>query len=100
MSDENNSDRLACIDCVHCTIGFWAWFFNLFPPKLNHDYKCRAILKNSSIDFDPVFGDKKGRESYTQCITNRNSDGVCGPKGKYWTAKHKRDLFKMLTKDN
>lgn len=99
MSDENSSDKLACIDCAHCEVSFIDWLLSFSGPNV-YDYKCKKVLTYSSNKFNPVIGYRDRKSELTSCKRARNYSDLCGPKGKYWTPKHKRDLFKMLMKDH
>ena len=61
-------------------------------------YKCTRTLKPARDVIDPVVGPERIKAETNYCELERKH-GDCGPTAKYWTAKHKKDLFKMLTKE-
>lgn len=93
---------LLCKDCVHSSISpFWkygSYIFEFGPPK-SHMYKCSKTLRPEHEIVDPVVGKEKVKAKMDYCETQRKH-GECGPSGKHWTPKHKKDLFKMLTKED
>jgi hypothetical protein len=65
-------------------------------------YKCSNAIKPAHEIIDPVFGLEKIKATMPYCTIERTNDSKnikCGPTGKYWAPKHKKDLFKALTKD-
>jgi hypothetical protein len=90
-----------CKDCIHARINLFAYcsyIFELRPPQ-SHWYKCAKTLKDEYDTIDPVTGPERIKAKMTYCESERKH-GDCGPDAKYWTPKHKKDLFKMLTKEN
>jgi hypothetical protein len=92
---------LLCKDCIHSRISTWAkyssYVFELKAPK-SHWYKCAKTLAPAHEIVDPVTGHEKIKAKMTYCEIERKH-GDCGPTAKSWTPKHKKDLFKALTKD-
>ena len=62
-------------------------------------YRCTKTFKPDRNVIDPVVGPKRVKPELSYCETERKH-GDCGPTAKYWTPKHKKDLFKMLTKED
>jgi hypothetical protein len=65
-------------------------------------YKCSNAIKPAHEIIDPVFGLEKIKAAMPYCTNERTQDSQntkCGPTAKYWTPKHKKDLFKALTKE-
>lgn len=77
---------LTCKDCIHRQLH---WFYGL-------DYKCNHAVDRATIDL--VTGKKKYSTKF-DCGYQRRENlviDVCGPEGKYWSPKKKKDLFKLL----
>ena len=84
-----------CKDCKHSFVYLIDQIFYLGrPPVIS--YTCRKSFIPAKVEFDPVLGNKKGKGEYSSCRYMRGS-GCAG--AKYWTPKHKKDLFKALTKE-
>jgi hypothetical protein len=62
-------------------------------------FKCSKTITSAKITVDPVIGHKKVKPEMKYCSVERTY-GKCGPEAKYWIPKHKKDLFKMLTKES
>lgn len=65
-------------------------------------YKCSNAIKPAHEIIDPVFGIEQVKAAMPFCSIERNQDTQntrCGPLAKYWVPKHKKDLFKALTKE-
>jgi hypothetical protein len=62
-------------------------------------YKCAKSIKPARDVIDPVTGPERIKAETSYCDLERKH-GDCGVTAKYWTAKHKKDLFKMLTKEH
>ena len=66
-------------------------------------YKCSNAIKPAHEIIDPVHGTERIKAAMPYCTIERGTDfnnTKCGPTGKYWAPKHKKDLFKMLTKEH
>ena len=91
-----------CKDCIHSRISsfgkYGSYILELSAPK-GHWYKCSKSYKNSRIINDPVVGSSEIKGSMDYCSVARLAGGVCGPNAKQWAPKKKKDLFKMLTKE-
>jgi hypothetical protein len=61
-------------------------------------YKCTRTSKPARDIIDPIIGSARIKAEISYCELERRH-GDCGPTAKNWTAKHKKDLFKMLTKE-
>jgi len=89
-----------CKDCKHCVMdkyGLITSFGGLLGVK-DWMFKCSKIVYPAKVVVNPVTGPEKIKEKLTYCSIARNSEN-CGPNAKYWTPKHKKDLFKALTKE-
>lgn len=78
---------LLCKDCIHRTFS-WVYL----------DYQCNRAAHREKIDL--VTG-KKITSTLFDCSYQRRDNqvrDVCGPEGKYWTPKKKKDLFKILAR--
>ena len=87
-----------CIQCKHSFTGLSArvfWFGH--PPAIF--YKCRKAYVPAYVESTAVHGNVRVAEKYKSCSTARIQEEFCGPEAKQWTPKHKKDLFKMLTKE-
>lgn len=62
-------------------------------------YKCTRTASPTYNIIDPVTGPNRTKAALSYCGVERKH-GDCGPTAKTWTAKHKKDLFKMLTKEH
>jgi len=62
-------------------------------------YKCAKTLKLAHSVLDPVTGPEKIETRMSYCEIERRH-GDCGLTAKHWVPKHKKDLFKMLTKES
>jgi hypothetical protein len=63
------------------------------------DYKCAKFPKEATIVENVVTGPQKVKPKLPYCEIVRRH-GECGQNAKYWAPKHKKDLFKALTKEN
>jgi hypothetical protein len=62
------------------------------------NFKCSKFPEAKTVVEDIVLGPIKVKAKLPHCsITRRH--GQCGLDGKHWQPKHKKDLFKMLTKE-
>ena len=62
-------------------------------------YKCTRTSKPARDIIDPIVGIARIKADISYCELERKH-GDCGPTAKNWSAKHKKDLFKMLTKEH
>lgn len=65
-------------------------------------YKCSKAIKPAHEIIDPVRGLEKIKSDMPFCTVERLShhkNDKCGPTGKNWKPKNKKDLFKALTKE-
>ena len=66
-------------------------------------YKCSNAIKPKHEILDPVCGLEKIKTAMPYCTIERTAGSQndrCGPDARYWKPKHKKDLFKMLTKES
>lgn len=96
------NSELLCKDCKHSCMSFTNRIVTLngLVGTTKYTYKCRQAYVEEEIKYDPVLGQEKIKPEYQSCIWVRREDGKCGPDGKLWVNKHKKDLFKMLTKES
>jgi hypothetical protein len=92
---------LACKDCKHCTMLFIDKIFTFGGRVGVHDvnYKCSKFPESAKVVENMVLGPCKVKAKLPYCEIVRRH-GECGQDGKHWTPKHKKDLFKMLTKEH
>ena len=64
----------------------------------NFMYKCTKTFKPGRDIIDPVTGPEFVKPELSYCESERKH-GECGPTAKNWAPKKKKDLFKMLTKE-
>ena len=62
-------------------------------------YNCAKTVKLAHSVLDPVTGPERVKPEMPYCSVERKY-GDCGPNAKHWVPKHKKDLFKMLTKES
>jgi len=93
------SEQVLCKDCKHS--------FRLLSefPQWGGGYelRCRLDHRPEDIKLDPVIGPTKVKAYYERCSLARMSQFTkdikpnhCGPEGKLWEPKHRRDLFKYI----
>ena len=88
--------------CKSCNHSFRS--IGEFPQwGTGHEYKCKLKYIPQSVTFDPVIGPTKQNAYYERCRVARASqftkdikENHCGPEGKFWEPKHKKDLFKYI----
>lgn len=105
MDDPDTSVPL-CQDCRHSFIPVSQWVFMpvLWLGRLfdNDDsdqwqYRCRKIFKEQRTEFNPVSGSKILKKEHKLCVSSRDKyNEQCGPSGKMWAPKHKKDIFIYL----
>ena len=61
-------------------------------------YRCSKAIKPAHYTNDIVTGLIKINAEIPFCTMERHH-GNCGPTAKHWSPKHKKDLFKVLTKE-
>lgn len=86
-----------CKDCKHCFITLGNQLFYAFHDS-EFRYSCRKSSEETRINFNPVTGGKKVKAKYVTCSLSRVDEKLCGPDGKYWAPKHKKDLFLAILK--
>lgn len=89
-----------CKDCKHCVMDTFGWITTLggLLGVADWMFKCSRLGQPAHVVVNPVTGYEKIKERFPYCSTARGS-GDCGPTAGYWTPKHKKDLFKALTKE-
>jgi hypothetical protein len=99
MSDnQTKHTEYLCKDCKHSSVSFADMVFYFGNPP-SYDYKCLKNYKESVEKEDVVTGPQKSKAEYESCRMTR-ATRVCGPNAKLWSPKHKKDLFKLITKDH
>lgn len=91
-----------CKNCKHSFMKVTDKIFTLngIAGANKYTYKCRKAFVEKQVKYDPVMGSEKIKPEYESCVWVRREGSKCGPEGKLWTPKHKKDLFKMLTKEH
>lgn len=85
-----------CKDCKHSFIP-WIDRFSLMESR--YTMRCRLAFKDQEIDKNFVTGHKPKPAHFERCSMARLSSSKndsCGEQGKFWSPKHKRDLFKFI----
>lgn len=95
MSTTDQHSKLMCKDCDH---SFIPWSDRVFFLSVKSHYKCRKLLNEVATNYNPVTGFEKVEKHYEGCMFARMNSGLCGPEGKLWTPKHKKDLFLAITR--
>ena len=90
-----------CKDCKHSTMLLVDRIFTLngLVGVIDSNYKCSKFPQNETVVENMVTGPQKVKAKLPYCEVTRRH-GECGLNGKHWQPKHKKDLFKMLTKEN
>ena len=89
-----------CKDCKFSKMGIANNIFTL-GGRMGVEgfmYKCSRSVKTAYDIIDPVTGPARIKAARSYCDVERKH-GNCGPTAKHWTPKHKKDLFKALTKE-
>jgi len=87
------SDKVSCKSCKYVKFN-WKNPFSWGTPFA---YKCTRHLVDEIREWNPVTGTVDITEvHYENCSTNRRDYGPCGPEGKNWEPKNKKDLFKYI----
>jgi len=86
-------EKVLCKDCIH---SFYPWYDFFYNDDFK--YKCRKTYKPDRIEPSPVGGTRKVRGGYETCRYTRMKirEENCGPEGKWWRPKNKKDLFIYL----
>ena len=96
--------KFACMDCKSCYIPIRNWFptfIHLIRAKRmpNTVQYCRKYSIPAQLEFDHVLGERVLRKRHNRsCDSARSWSTECGANAAGWTPKHKKDLFRMLTK--
>lgn len=97
MSDES----LLCKDCKHSRISpiaiVGSYIFEFSKPDPVY-YKCGRTFTPKRFEVNFVTGSTKIPSSMSYC-ENERKIGSCGRRAKYWQPKKKKDLFKLLTRE-
>lgn len=90
-----------CKDCKHCKMDIFSYITSLGGRVGVKDwmFKCSNTFKPAREIVNPVFGTEKIKAEMSYCDHERKN-GRCGPTARYWQPKHKKDLFKMITKES
>ena len=97
MPTEIVNKELLCKNCIHGFVPLADWP-NYYILRSHHWMKCRKTGKLDESTFNPVTGYIKKKADYKDCWEERDRSGGCGPSAKFWSPKHKKDLFKLLTR--
>ena len=93
------NEQILCKDCKHSFRLLKEW------PQWEggYAYRCKQAFRPAEIKVDPVVGPIPQASYYERCSVARMSrftkdvkEDHCGPEGKFWEPKHKKDLFKFI----
>lgn len=93
------SNLVLCKDCAHAFTKWSDFPFSLIY-KSTYTY-CRKAYIPPRTEINPVVGERSIPGEYRSAdierldLVNLNSDR-CGPEGKHWSPKHKKDIFVLL----
>lgn len=97
-----SKEILLCKDCVHSHMDLIYKIATLngrlFDDEIH--YKCNKFVRPEMEVVNMVVGPEKLKAQRTFCEIARDNPNKCGADAKHWQPKHKKDLFKMLTKEN
>lgn len=95
-------DVYLCKDCKHSCMSIADKIFTLggIVGVTDLSYRCSKFREPAKQVINVVTGPEKIKEKLPFCELTRQDDRKCGPQAKYWVPKHKKDLFKMLTKEH
>ena len=93
-------EQVTCRDCVHSFVKWYEWPFP-FGDGRNTFTRCRLAYVPAEQEFDPVRGMTKRRAYYKFASTERlarfgSADAKCGPEGRNWVPKDKKNFFVLL----
>jgi hypothetical protein len=96
MSDE----ILLCKDCKFSKMNLIDRVFTLNGKVgvIGVMYKCVKTLKPSHDIIDPIVGPKRVKAELSFCEIEREY-GNCGLSARNWQPRKKKDLFKLLTRE-
>jgi hypothetical protein len=98
MSNDTVTEYL-CKNCIHSHIDLddrlFGYLFN-FGQFSKHYYRCKKTLTKKHFNSNPVTGSERVETHMEWCSVTRTNTEACGSEGKWWTPKHKKDLFKLL----
>jgi len=92
------SDNVLCKDCIH---GFFRWqdYPMAWFDKSSYLY-CKKAYTEATEEHDPVVGIRYEPGRYRSARFERlkifQDETRCGPEGKFWSPKNKKDLFVLL----
>lgn len=91
---------LLCKDCKFSKMNLFNKITTLggLVGAKGYMYQCAKTFKPAKDIIDPVTGPEIKKSEMSYCESERKH-GDCGPTAKHWVPKHKKDLFKMLTKE-
>ena len=90
-----------CKDCKYSKMDILSYVVSLGGRVGVKDwmYKCKKSEAPAKEVIDMVTGPKIIKPELLYCDVERKH-GECGPTAKHWQPKHKKDLFKMITKES
>lgn len=89
-------DYVTCKSCQHVRYD-WKYFpFNLGNQT---SWMCDKVRTKEEVETNPITGKQFVKPPERRmCVVARGEYGDCGHEGKFWTPKHKRDIFKYIAR--
>lgn len=86
------TEQVKCVDCKHRKVTL----ADFFSTSVKFRGTCLKTFVPEKRVFDPVVGDEVTPAHYESPSFARLSSRACGPDGKLWEPKNKKDLFKFI----
>jgi hypothetical protein len=94
------SEQVTCLSCKHRKLHSFLDHFASAERQRYIGY-CEKVFMPAHEKFDPVIGNIKVEAKYETCGMARldklnKQTELCGPEGRWWEPKDKKDLFKFI----
>lgn len=95
---EQNQNRLFCRDCKNSFRTWRSWRRAGFSRE---SLLCRRS-ETRTENVDLITGRVTVTVDYATCVSARESRwrDFCGERAQYWIPRHRKDLFKLMQRDN
>lgn len=90
--------KFACIDCKHAFNGVPFMTSVARVLKIDFGWKCGHAQSFKQGRFDAITG-RTAKPDYDHCFIRRMTGEGCGPEASQWVPVNRRDIFKLITKD-
>jgi len=88
------NELVSCKSCMHARYEWKNFPFNIGSP---YSWQCDKVKTKEEIELDPVNGKEILKKAERKlCMSARDKFGDCGPDGKFWEPKNKKDMFKYI----